>query len=121
MIIIDTSVWIDHIRQPEVEVELLLKRDQALVHPFVIGEPALGNMKRHDEIINALLHMRQAAVAQTDDVLTIIKRHALSGSGIGYVDAHLLASAAMAAGTRIFTRDKRLAKVATALDLAYDG
>ncbi|MBW6421308.1 PIN domain-containing protein [Rhizobium sp. XQZ8] len=120
MILIDTSVWIDHLRQREEAVEFLVRRKRVLVHPFVIGEVALGTMKQYDQILDALSSLPQATVAGRHEVLYLVKQHALMGSGIGYVDAHLLASTKLADGSRLLTRDKRLAKIATALGIGYE-
>lgn len=120
MILIDTSAWIDHLRRREASVEFLLRRKRVLVHPFVIGEVALGPMKRYDQVIESLSKLPRAIVAAHEEVLFIIKQHSLMGSGIGYVDAHLLASAKLAEGTRLLTRDKRLAKIAAALGIGYE-
>ncbi|MBW9052957.1 type II toxin-antitoxin system VapC family toxin [Rhizobium mesosinicum] len=115
MIILDTSVWIDHLRKREEEVEFLLKRQQILVHPFVLGEIALGSMPQYDLILQSLSELPQATVVSNFEALFLIKQHSLMGSGIGYIDAHLLASAKLAEGTRLLTRDKRLARIAEAL------
>ena len=120
MILIDTSVWIDHLRKREEAVEFLVRRRRVLVHPFIIGEIALGPMKHHDEIIDALSSLPQATVAGGHEVLYLIKQHSLMGSRIGYVDAHLLASTKLVTGGRILTRDKRLMRVAQALSIGYE-
>ena len=120
MIILDTSIWIDHLRKSDEQVEFLLKRNQVLVHPFVIGELALGSMPRYDLTIRALSELPPAAVATERETLLLIRQHALMGSGIGYVDAHLLASAKLSAGSRLLTRDKRLARIAAALDVGAE-
>ncbi|MFB9951301.1 type II toxin-antitoxin system VapC family toxin [Rhizobium puerariae] len=120
MILLDTSVWIDHIRRREEQAEVLLKRRQVLVHPFVTGELALGPMPRYDLFIQSLSELPQATVALDSEVLFFIKRHSLMGSGIGYVDAHLLTSVQLQPGGRLWTRNKRLAKVAMALGVGYE-
>ena len=119
MILLDTSVWIDHLRKSEDLVGDLLAQDHILAHPFVIGELALGSMRRYDLMVTALLELPQAAMATTSEVLHFVKRHALMGSGIGYVDAHLLASAKLMPSTLLWTRDKRLKKIATALGVGF--
>ncbi|CDN53260.1 Probable ribonuclease VapC 1 [Neorhizobium galegae bv. officinalis bv. officinalis str. HAMBI 1141] len=120
MILLDTSIWIDHLRKREEAVEFLLKRKQVLVHPFVIGEVALGPMPRYDLVLQSLSELPQALVASDPEVLLLIRQHSLMGSGIGYVDAHLLASTRLHEGTRLLTRDKRLARIATALGIGYE-
>nr|WP_246745930.1 type II toxin-antitoxin system VapC family toxin [Ciceribacter sp. L1K22] len=116
---LDTSIWIDHLRRREEHVEFLLKRKQLLVHPFVMGEVALGSMPNYDLVLQSLSELPQAKVAKDLEVLVLIRQHSLMGSGIGYVDAHLLASARLLDGTRLLTRDKRLARIAEALGLGY--
>ena len=107
-------------RKREEAVEFLVRRRRVLVHPFVIGEIALGPMKHYDQIIDALSGLPQASVAGRQEVLYLIKQHALMGSGIGYVDAHLLASTKLTGEGRLLTRDKRLAKIATALGIGCE-
>ncbi|RWX75983.1 type II toxin-antitoxin system VapC family toxin [Neorhizobium lilium] len=119
MILLDTSIWIDHLRKREEHVEFLLKRKQILVHPFVIGEIALGPMQRYDLVLRSLSELPQVVTASDSEVLAMIREHSLMGSGIGYVDAHLLASASLLESTRLYTRDKRLVRVAVALALSY--
>ncbi|MDE1186230.1 MAG: type II toxin-antitoxin system VapC family toxin [Pantoea sp.] len=120
MILVDTSVWIDHLRSREDAVEFLLKRKQLLLHPFVIGEIALGNLKDGDAILDMLSKLPQAATASQEEFLFLIRQYSLLGSGIGFVDAHLLATAKLKQQARVWTRDKRLAKVALRLDVAYE-
>ncbi len=115
MIILDTSVWIGHLRKREEEVEFLLKRQQVLVHPFIVGEIAPGSMPHYDLVLRSLSELPQATVASNAEILFLIGQHSLMGSGIGYVDVHLLASAKLTEGTRLLTRDRRLAKIAEAL------
>jgi predicted nucleic acid-binding protein len=120
MIIADTSVWIDHLRTAEPALEGLLRRERILIHPFVTGELALGSLQKYDAVIEALLEMPQATVATPEEVLFTIKRYSLMASGIGYVDTHILTAAKLVPGTLIWTRDKRLARVAATLGLGYE-
>ena len=117
MILVDTSVWIDHFRSNDAVLESLLGRGRVLTHPFVIGELALGTMRQRDAILGALGDLPQASVASDGEVRHVIARHVLTGSGIGYVDAHLLAAVRLTAAL-LWTRDKRLLAVATRLSLA---
>jgi predicted nucleic acid-binding protein len=118
MILVDTSVWIDHLRSSDAELVQLLACGQVVGHPFVIGELALGNLQQRNEILSALQNLPQAPVATEKEVLGFIEQNGLYGAGIGYIDAHLLAAARLAAGTALWTRDKRLLAVSTRLGLA---
>jgi len=118
VILVDTSVWVDHLRAADAALIRLLDGGMILGHPFVTGEIAVGNLHRRDVILGALSTLPQASVATDDEVLHFIDRYALFGRGIGYVDAHLLAAAQLTAGTSLWTRDKRSYAVARDLGLA---
>ncbi len=120
MILVDTSVWIDHLRTGEPELVALLQDGHVLAHPWVTGELALGHLSRRSEILRLLHHLPQAKAATDHEVLTLIDNHRLFGLGIGYVDAHLLAATMLTTGAHLWTRDKRLAAVADQLRLASD-
>jgi predicted nucleic acid-binding protein len=117
MILIDTSVWVDHLRGGDTALGALLVGGDVL-GLFVTGELALGNLRQRDLVLNALRELPQAAVAADEEVLHFIDRQALFELGIGYVDAHLLAAVRLTAGTKLWTRDRRLQGVATQLGLA---
>lgn len=119
MIVIDTSVWIDHLREADPTLIALLGDGRQRVHPFVIGELALGSLRDRTTVLTLLERMPSAPIAEPDDVIHLITEQALHGLGIGYVDAHLLASAKLMPGSRIWTRDKRLAAVSERLGLSY--
>jgi predicted nucleic acid-binding protein len=119
VILVDSSIWIDHLNVPDTELSDLLGRARALIHPFVIGEIALGSLRDRERLIGELTAIKQALVAEHDDVMTLIERHALGGTGIGYVDAHLLASVLLSPGLTLWTRDKRLAAVASRMSVGY--
>ncbi len=119
MILVDTSVWVDHLRASDRTLVELLDTGKVLVHPFVIGELALGRLPQRDLILNTLHLMPQAIVASHQELLHFIDRHELFGLGIGYVDAHLLAAVRLTAGaTTLWTRDKGLRGAAHRLTLA---
>jgi predicted nucleic acid-binding protein len=118
MILVDASVWVDHLRGGDTALGALLVGGNVLGHPFVTGELALGNLRQRDLVLNALRELPQATVAADEEVLHFIDWQALSGLGIGYVDAHLLAAVRLTAGTKLWTRDRRLQGVATRLGLA---
>lgn len=119
MILVDTSVWIDHLRAGDAELAALLNGSQVLMHPFVLGELACGNLRNRTEVLALLKGLPRAALATDEEVLFFIERHALMGRGIGYVDAHLLAAVTLGGVTRLWTGDKRLRTVADALALAH--
>ncbi len=118
MILVDTSVWVDHLRHGEPMLADSLDKGVVLVHPFVIGEIALGTLRQRDRVLNALSGLPRTAIATDSEVLHVIERHALHGRGIGYVDVHLLAAVRLTSDALLWTRDKRLHAVAEELDLA---
>lgn len=120
MILIDTSIWVDHLRADNKTLAGLLETNSVLVHPFVIGEIALGSLRRRDLILSALMDLPHASVATDAEVLGFIEKHALFGLGIGYIDTHLLAAVRLTPGARLWTRDTRLHDVALRLGLVAD-
>lgn len=112
MILVDTSVWVDHLRAGDRALVALLQDGSVLGHPWVIGELALGRLARRDEVLELLGDLPRATVATDVEVLTLIDHRQLSGAGIGYVDAHVLAATLLTPGARLWTRDRRLAAVA---------
>jgi hypothetical protein len=118
VILVDTSVWVEHLRLASAILTELLDHGEVLGHPFVIGELALGNLRRRDPFLSDLWDLPQAIVAEDEEVLQFIEREALFGHGMGYVDAHLLAAARLTAGSKLWTRDRRLQSVAAQLGLA---
>ncbi len=117
MIIADTSVWIDHLRAQNALFGRLLVEEQILVHPYVIGELAVGNLRERGKLLRELADLPEAKKALDSDVLTLIERNELFGKGIGFIDAHLLASARIC-NAKIWTTDKRLHAIAVNLGLA---
>jgi hypothetical protein len=115
VILVDTSVWIDHLRTGDPQLTVLLQEAQVLAHPWVIGELALGQLSRRSEILGLLSNLPQATVATETEVMTLIESQHLFGRGIGYVDTHLLAATLLTTGASLWTRDKRLAAVAAEL------
>jgi predicted nucleic acid-binding protein len=118
VILADTSVWIDHLREGNPLMEDLLRQEQVLTHPFVTGELALSGLQQRDVFLQRLRDLPSALVASSDEVLALILDNNLQGAGIGYVDAHLLASVRMTPNARIWTRDQKLAAVAERLAVA---
>jgi predicted nucleic acid-binding protein len=118
VILVDTSVWVDHLRAGDARLIALLEAERVLAHPFVIGEIALGGLRARGLVLSDLLNLPSALVAADAEVLAFIDRHRLFGSGIGYVDAHLLASVRLTAGASLWTKDARLRRVAETLGVA---
>lgn len=118
MILVDTSVWIDHIDHSEPTMVDLLLRDRVRVHPYVIGEISLGSLRDRSTVLRALNDLPRVPVATPDEVFYLIEQQQLFSRGIGYVDASLLASAKLQPGVTLWTRDKRLKKIADELALA---
>lgn len=118
MVLVDTSVWIDHLRNREPLLVKLLQLNSVLSHPFVRGELALGNLPQRQTILGLLDNLPQAPVVFGDEINPFIETHALFGLGIGFIDVHLLGSAQLAINAKLWTRDKRLLAVASRFNLA---
>jgi predicted nucleic acid-binding protein len=118
MILVDTSVWIDHLNASDPLLVSLLADERVLAHSFVIGEISLGSLRNREAVIGALLDLPRAPIATPEETLYLIERERLFNRGIGYVDVSLLASARLRPGVTLWTRDKRLREVADDLDLA---
>lgn len=119
MILVDTSVWVDHLRRGDPQLAALLDSAAVLVHPFIVGEIACGNLAERKVVLELLQDLPAARVAEADEVLTYIERQRLSGKGLGYVDVHLLAAVALTVGASLWTRDKRLRAAAVSLRCSY--
>jgi len=119
VILVDTSVWVQHLRAVDKALVRLLDLGLVLGHPFVTGELALGNLRQRELVLSDLQDLPQAQVATAEEVLRFIDRHRLYGIGIGYVDVHLLASARLSAGASLWTRDKRLQAAAEKFGLRW--
>jgi predicted nucleic acid-binding protein len=115
MILVDTSVWIDHLRTGAPDLTNALEEGEVLVHRFVIGELACGNLRNRAEILSLLEDLPSCVEAAHEEVIAFIEARKLMARGIGYVDAHLLAAATLTEDTRLWTRDSRLARVAKEL------
>jgi predicted nucleic acid-binding protein len=117
VILVDTSVWIDHFRHGDSVLADKLNAGRVFTHPFVIGELALGNLSQRDVILGTLNDMPRAKIASDEEALVFIDHSKLYGLGVGYIDAHLLASARLTPGTLLWTRDRRLCAAAEQLGL----
>jgi len=119
LILVDTSIWIDHIRSPVALLTAHLAEQRVLQHPFVTGEVALGSMANRQRIMGMLSLLPQATAADGTAFLDFVEEHGIFATGLGFVDAHLLASAGMH-GALVWSSDKRLAQQAARLGLAYE-
>ena len=119
MILVDTSVWVDHLRRGDAGLVELLERSSVVMHPFIVGEIACARLRDRESMLELLQDLPPAVVADGGEVLRFIEHHALHGMGIGYVDIHLLASVALTPGAALWTRDTKLHRTAVALGCAY--
>jgi predicted nucleic acid-binding protein len=120
VILVDTSVWVDHLRAGKPALVHLLDHGLVLAHPWVTGELALGHLSQRQDILGLLTGLPSAEIATDAEVLGLIEAEQLYGLGIGYVDAQLLAATRLTADARLWTADKRLAVVARRLRLLAD-
>ena len=120
MTLVDTSVWVDHLRRGTRALSKMLEAGAVLCHPFVIGELACGVIKNRDEILSLLDTLPRATSATHAEALHLVEQNGLFGSGIGWIDVHLIVSALLTPAP-LWTLDKRLAAVADSLGLARTG
>ena len=120
MILVDTSIWIDHLRAGHPALARLLERGLVLAHPWVVGEFALAHLSQRREVVGLLTNLPQATVATTEEVLALVERQQLYGLGIGYVDAQLLAATRLTPEAQLWTNDRRLGDAAARLGCAVD-
>jgi len=118
MVLVDTSVWIEHLRRGSDQLSDLLLNNQVYCHGFIIGELACGHLKNRDRILNLLNSLQKAAIAEDMEVMQLIEEHRLYGRGLGWIDAHLLSSALLS-GVQLWTMDKHLIKVTGQLGIHY--
>ncbi|HEY5061275.1 MAG TPA: type II toxin-antitoxin system VapC family toxin [Gemmatimonadaceae bacterium] len=119
MILADTSVWVEHLRHGLRSLSAALHDEQVLMHPFIVGELACGNLRNRSELLALLERLPFAASASDAEALAFIETRRLMGRGIGYVDVHLLASTSLSPAARLWTHDRRLAAVAAKLGLEH--
>jgi predicted nucleic acid-binding protein len=119
MVLVDTSIWINHLRDGDKLLEELLINGEVVCHSFIIGELACGNLKNRKEIISLLQSLPMAFSIEPEEFLYFIEQHRLNGKGLGFVDIHLIASAKLDQ-IKFWTDDKRLRKVAVELGLNYE-
>jgi len=119
LILVDTAIWIDHLRDDDAHLVGLLDRGQVLAHPWVTGELALGGIRSRAEILRLLDDLPQAPVASAAEIRELIEQHELFGLGIGFVDTQLLAATMLTAEAELWTRDRRLEAAARRFGRAH--
>ena len=119
MILVDASVWVDHLRRGDKTLVSLLTQGLVCTHPMVIGELACGNLQNRAELISLWQDLPFAIEAGYQEAMFFIESNKLMGKGIGYVDLHLLAATQLTSDTQLWTRDKRLATIAGALGIGF--
>lgn len=119
MILVDTSIWVDHLRKGDLGMQRLLDQANVLCHPWIVGELAMGELHPREAILRMLRQFPIATIADHEEVLHFVSYNKLYAVGIGYIDAHLLASVRLTPGATLWTRDQRLAKVAESLNFAF--
>ncbi|MEP6650828.1 MAG: type II toxin-antitoxin system VapC family toxin [Lapillicoccus sp.] len=121
MILVDTSVWVDHLRVADRRLSQLLDGRQVLAHPWVLGEVLLGGLRAGSRVDHLMPRLPQAAVATSAEMVILIAHERLAGTGIGYVDVQLLASTMLTPNALLWTRDQHLNRVAERLGVAHVG
>lgn len=119
MVLVDTSVWVSHLRKGNASLAKLLNDGYVFCHPFIIGEIACGNLKNRSEILSLLQALPMAIQAEHEEVLQFIENNQLMGKGLGYIDIHLIVSAILT-GISMWTLDKKLDKISKSLGLGFD-
>ncbi len=119
MILVDTSIWMDHLRGTNSMLPALLEQNRVVMHPMVLGELACGNLQNRAELLHLWKRLESIQTVTHEEALYFIEQIKLMGKGIGYVDVHLLASVALTGSTKLWTRDKRLTCVAVELNHAW--
>ena len=119
MVLIDTVVWIDHFHSNDEHLSMLLENEQIVMHPMVIGELAMGNLANRQQTLEDFAKLPKISVARHEEVLFFIEHHQLMGTGIGYIDAHLLTASVLHDDTQLWTRDRRMMAVTDELGISF--
>ena len=118
MVLVDTSVWVVHLRNGNIGLETLLNEGHVVCHPFIVGELACGNLKNRVEILSLLQALPVATHVEHEEVMKFIEDHTLMGKGLGYIDVHLIASAILTE-IPLWTVDKKLNEISLKLGIGY--
>lgn len=119
MILVDTSVWVDHLRSTDDVLVRLLNTGQVCMHPMIIGELACGNLQNREQLLGLWQNLPSVLEVSHDEVLFTLHSHKLMGKGVGLVDLHLLSSTLLTSNTLLWTRDQRLARAAKELQISF--
>jgi predicted nucleic acid-binding protein len=119
MVLVDTSVWINHFKRKDIKLSGLLEEGNVVIHTFIIGELSCGKIKNRAEILALLQNLPRISILTLDEYLLFIENNKLMGKGLGFVDIHLLGSSVLT-GNKLFTYDKKLAEIANSLHLKYN-
>ena len=120
MLLVDTSVWIDHLRSESLTLSTLLLSSRVVMHPLVLGELACGNLNNRSQLLKQWSSLSSLPTVNHEEALFFIEKNKLMGKGIGYTDVQLLASVALDTGTKLWTHDKRLDVLAILLEYAWN-
>jgi predicted nucleic acid-binding protein len=118
MVLVDTSVWVSHLRKGNPQMEALLLDGSVVCHPFIIGELACGQIENRKEILSLLQSLPMVEIVEHEELLLFIKRNRLMGIGLGFVDVHLMAAAVLA-GISLWTYDRKLRRASTKLNIDF--
>ena len=118
MVLVDTSVWVSHLRHGNEDLQKLLHDGEVVCHPFIVGELACGNLKNRHEILTYLQSLPMTILAEDEEVLKFIENNQLMGKGLGYIDVHLIASAVLT-NVLLWTLDKTLDKFTSKIGIDY--
>ena len=121
MVLVDTSVWVDHLRQKSDALSHLLMQSQVAMHPMIIGELACGYLHGRTQLIELWNDLPQVIEASHNEALLCLNKHSLAGKGIGFIDLHLLASTLLTSNTLLWTNDRRLNAVALGMGVRFSG
>ncbi len=119
MVLVDTSVWVDYLRSGDETLSQLLMQGQVCIHSMIIGELACGNLQNRQELLGLWQNLPMQVEASHQEAMFLLESRALMGKGIGYVDLHVLAASLLSSDTQLWTRDKRLARIAESLGFAF--
>ena len=119
MVLVDTAVWVDHLHTNDEHLSMLLENEQIVIHPMIIGELAMGNLANRQQTLEDFAKLPEISVATHQEVLFFVEHHRLMGTGISYIDAHLLTASVLHGETQLWTRDRRMMTVADQLEIMF--